>query len=184
MASAFPFVAARRGAAGRLLHGALAIITDRTSFYRCRPVCPRPPRIVARPGARCRSFVVPFFSFDVPIRSAMFIAGYPLKAHNTFGFDVRAQLCVQDRTTKRRSRRCACAIARAVGLPRLVLGGGSNVVLTRDFDGCRVAGRIAWPPRVREDDDAFFVEAARARTGMTLWHGPCRKACPGSKTSR
>ncbi len=69
---------------------------------------------------------------------APFVSRFPLKAHNTFGFDVRARLAC--RIEHEEQLAAAMNDPRAAGLPRLVLGGGSNVVLTGDF-GARPARR-------------------------------------------
>jgi UDP-N-acetylmuramate dehydrogenase len=96
--------------------------------------------------------------------SAAFIAGYPLKAHNTFGFDVRAQFAC--RIEREAQLMAAVRDPRALGLPRLVLGGGSNVVLTADFAGLVLLVALRGRQVVREDDDAWYVEAA----GGEPWH--------------
>jgi UDP-N-acetylmuramate dehydrogenase len=96
--------------------------------------------------------------------SAAFIAGYPLKAHNTFGFDVRAQLAC--RIEREEQLMAAVRDPRAAGLPRLVLGGGSNVVLTGDFAGLLLLVALRGRRIVREDDDAWYVEAAAGEP----WH--------------
>lgn len=96
--------------------------------------------------------------------SAAFIAGYPLKAHNTFGFDVRAQVAC--RIEREEQLMAAVRDPRAAGLPRLVLGGGSNVVLTGDFGGLVLLIALRGRRVVREDDDAWYVEAA----GGEPWH--------------
>jgi UDP-N-acetylmuramate dehydrogenase len=96
--------------------------------------------------------------------SAAFIAGYPLKAHNTFGFDVRAQFAC--RIEREEQLMAAVRDPRAAGLPRLVLGGGSNVVLTGHFGGVVLLIALQGRRVVREDDDAWYVEAA----GGEPWH--------------
>ncbi|AJG20858.1 UDP-N-acetylmuramate dehydrogenase [Cupriavidus basilensis] len=63
---------------------------------------------------------------------ADFLEFYPLRRHNTFGFDVRARFAVHVRSEA--DLLAALADPRAQGLPLVVLGGGSNVVLTRDLD--------------------------------------------------
>ena len=68
---------------------------------------------------------------------------------------------------------------RAAGLPRLVLGGGSNVVLTGDFAGWCLLVALRGRRVVREDDDAWYVEAAAGEPGMSLSRGRCRKDWPG-----
>ncbi|MFM0735885.1 UDP-N-acetylmuramate dehydrogenase [Paraburkholderia xenovorans] len=96
--------------------------------------------------------------------SAALIAGYPLKAHNTFGFDVRAQFAC--RIEHESQLLAAVRDPRVAGLPRLVLGGGSNVVLTRDFAGLALLVALRGRKLVREDDDAWYVEAAAGEP----WH--------------
>ncbi|RZF27712.1 UDP-N-acetylmuramate dehydrogenase [Paraburkholderia sp. UYCP14C] len=95
---------------------------------------------------------------------APLIAGYPLKAHNTFGFDVRAQFaCLIEREEQLLA---AVRDPRVASLPRLVLGGGSNVVLTGDFAGLVLLVALRGRRVVREDQDAWYVEAA----GGEPWH--------------
>ncbi len=96
--------------------------------------------------------------------SAAFIAGYPLKAHNTFGFDVRAQFAC--RIEHEAQLMAAVRDPRVTGLPRLVLGGGSNVVLTGDFAGLVLLVALRGRQVVREDDDAWYVQAAAGES----WH--------------
>jgi UDP-N-acetylmuramate dehydrogenase len=96
--------------------------------------------------------------------SAALIAGYPLKAHNTFGFDVRAQFAC--RIEHEAQLMAAVRDPRVAGLPRLVLGGGSNVVLTGDFPGLVLLVALQGRRVVREDADAWYVEAA----GGEPWH--------------
>ncbi|CAB3776907.1 UDP-N-acetylmuramate dehydrogenase [Pararobbsia alpina] len=89
---------------------------------------------------------------------------YSLLTHNTFGFDVRARFA----RTIEDERDVADAFhdTRTASMPRLVLGGGSNVVLTRDFPG------VVWLVGLRgrcilsETTDAWLVEAAAGEN----WH--------------
>ncbi|MDE1183120.1 UDP-N-acetylmuramate dehydrogenase [Paraburkholderia sp.] len=93
-----------------------------------------------------------------------FDAAYPLLAHNTFGFDVRARLACRIESEAQLMQ--AVRDPRAAGLARLVLGGGSNVVLTRDFDGLVLLIALRGRRVVREDDEAWYVEAAAGEN----WH--------------
>jgi UDP-N-acetylmuramate dehydrogenase len=59
---------------------------------------------------------------------------YPLKSHNSFGFDVSARCFIRARSVQeilqlRDDKDFA-------GGQRLVVGGGSNLLFTSDFDGC------------------------------------------------
>ncbi|MBV8628014.1 MAG: FAD-binding protein, partial [Paraburkholderia sp.] len=92
------------------------------------------------------------------------LSSFPLKAHNTFGFDVRAHLAC--RIEDEAQLMAALDDPRVAGLPRLVLGGGSNVVLTRGFDGLVLLIGLRGRRLAREDADAWYVEAAAGEN----WH--------------
>jgi len=99
-----------------------------------------------------------------PSDSAPFIADYPLQAHNTFGFDVRAKFACRIESVDQLF--AAVRDPRAAGLARLVLGGGSNVVLTRDFAGLVLLVALRGRRVVHQDDEAWYVEAAAGEN----WH--------------
>jgi UDP-N-acetylmuramate dehydrogenase len=97
--------------------------------------------------------------------SIAFKSDYSLREHNSFGFDVRARLACRIETAEQFA--LAARDARARGLPRLVLGGGSNIVFTGDFDGLVMLVALSGKRIVRTDDDAWYVEAAAGEN----WHG-------------
>jgi UDP-N-acetylmuramate dehydrogenase len=96
--------------------------------------------------------------------SVWFADGYALRAHNTFGFDVRARFACRIESEADLTE--AVRDPRASGLPKLVLGGGSNIVLTRDYDGLVLLVALRGRRTVREDADAWYVEAAAGEN----WH--------------
>lgn len=61
------------------------------------------------------------------------IRDYSLLGHNTFGIDAKCSRFLEyaDETEARQ----VAAIVRDAGLPYLIVGGGSNLLLTRDFEG-------------------------------------------------
>jgi len=69
----------------------------------------------------------PYINFSVIKENAS------LKTHNTFGIDAKARYLATITTLE--ELRGALADPRVQGLPRLVIGGGSNLLLTRDFPG-------------------------------------------------
>ncbi|WP_277187113.1 UDP-N-acetylmuramate dehydrogenase [Caballeronia sp. BR00000012568055] len=94
----------------------------------------------------------------------MLLADYSLLRHNTFGFDARARYAMRIDSVE-----AACALARderIAGMLQLVLGGGSNIVLTRDFDGVALIVDIAGKRVIGEDGDAWLVEAGAGEN----WH--------------
>ncbi len=50
--------------------------------------------------------------------------------------------------------------------PLLVLGGGSNVLLTKDFDGLVARNEMRGIRLLREDEDYYYVESAAGEN----WH--------------
>ena len=68
------------------------------------------------------------------------IRDYSLLGHNTFGIDAKCSRFLEyaDETEARQ----VAAIVRDAGLPYLIVGGGSNLLLTRDFEGIVVHSAI------------------------------------------
>lgn len=97
--------------------------------------------------------------------SFVLVPDYSLRAHNTFGFDARARWFCRIEAAEQFA--AVLHDPRVAGLPHLVLGGGSNVVLTRDFDGVAMLVALAGKRVAREDDEAWYVEAAAGEN----WHG-------------
>ncbi|WP_343586328.1 UDP-N-acetylmuramate dehydrogenase [Herbaspirillum sp.] len=98
--------------------------------------------------------------FPIPVQR-----DFSLRALNTFGIDARAQayLAVDAADTLRAVR----ANVELAALPRLVLGGGSNLLLTRDFAGLVLHMRGRGIAVVGEDDEFTYVRAAAGEN----WHG-------------
>jgi len=98
-------------------------------------------------------------SVDLPIQY-----GFPLRAFNTFGIDARAHAYLRvdspDRLAAVRADR------RLAGLPRLVLGGGSNLLLTGDFPGLVLHMASSGVEVTGADADTVHVRAAAGEN----WH--------------
>ncbi|AMM14785.1 UDP-N-acetylenolpyruvoylglucosamine reductase [Burkholderia sp. PAMC 28687] len=92
------------------------------------------------------------------------LSDYPLLAHNTFGFDVRARLAL--RLTEEAQIAALAHDKRLKDRARLILGGGSNVVLTKDFDGVALLMELRGRHVIDQDGEAVYVEAA----GGENWH--------------
>ncbi|KMZ13501.1 UDP-N-acetylenolpyruvoylglucosamine reductase [Candidatus Burkholderia humilis] len=96
--------------------------------------------------------------------SLQLLTDFSLLPRNTFGFNVRARYAMRIDSVD-----AAVSLAndaRIADVPQLVLGGGSNIVLTRDFDGVALIVGIAGKRVIAEDDDAWFVEAGAGGN----WH--------------
>jgi UDP-N-acetylmuramate dehydrogenase len=91
-------------------------------------------------------------------------SGFSLRHHNTFGIDARAHrfldIASKEMLLEVNSEPDLCV------LPRLILGGGSNLVLTGDFPGLVLHMCIKGMEKVGEDADAIHVRAAAGEN----WH--------------
>jgi len=87
-----------------------------------------------------------------------------LKAFNSFGVEVRARLLVQAHTDQQ--VREALALGEQRQLPLLVIGGGSNLLLTRDVEAL-VLHMASRGRRILADDGARVLVEAEAGE---LWH--------------
>lgn len=83
---------------------------------------------------------------------------FPLKDHNSFGLDVRAKAFVRVRSLED----LLAAVDLAMGsYPKFaVLGGGSNVLFTGDFDGLVIQMGLKGVRIVRQDERSVWIEAA------------------------
>ena len=87
-----------------------------------------------------------------------------LDARNTFGVAARAPMLVEVSDTSALAELFGYAMLRDG--PVLVLGGGSNLVLSDDFDGLVLHMSIPGRALVAEDADAWYVRAGAGEH----WH--------------
>ncbi|SOY49628.1 UDP-N-acetylmuramate dehydrogenase [Cupriavidus taiwanensis] len=104
---------------------------------------------------------------------------YPLRRHNTFGFDARARFAVHVRSEADLS--AALADPRAEGLPLVVLGGGSNVVLTGDLDALVLLMEIPGyqVEATSEGGDAWLVTVGAGENWNVLVNRTIADGMPG-----
>ena len=89
---------------------------------------------------------------------------FSLRKHNTFGVEASAHAYLPITSTDMLV--AVKSDAALAVLPRLVLGGGSNILLTRDFPGLVLHMETRGMAIVGEDDDATYVRAAAGEN----WH--------------
>lgn len=89
---------------------------------------------------------------------------FSLRTLNTFGIDAKAHAYVQ--VSSADILHAIRSDAPLAGLPRLVLGGGSNLLLTGDFAGLVLHMCTQGVDVVDEDADAVYVKAAAGEN----WH--------------
>ena len=104
------------------------------------------------------------------------LRNYSLRAHNTFGIDARCRRFVEY-TSVEEARSIACSLSVA-DRPLLIVGGGSNLLLTGDFPGTVIHSAIQGLS-VRIEGDEVYVRAGSgmewdvvvARCVSNGWHG-------------
>ena len=96
--------------------------------------------------------------------SLLLARNFALQPLNTFGIDARALVYL--RVTSSEQLAAALAEPQLADLPRLVLGGGSNIVLTRDFPGLVLHMCIEGRAIVGEAGQCTLVRAAAGEN----WH--------------
>jgi UDP-N-acetylmuramate dehydrogenase len=100
-----------------------------------------------------------------------------LRGLNSFGVEARARwFC---RVSSSDELAALAADPRVAGLPRLVLGGGSNLLLTRDFEGLVIKVEV---PGLRELGEAGKARHVEVGAGEN-WHATVERllamGCPG-----
>ena len=88
----------------------------------------------------------------------------PLRSYNSFGIVARAHTLV--RVASEADVLALRDDAALAGLPKFVLGGGSNIVLTGDVKPLVLKVEVPGKRLVEETDKAWIVEAGAGET----WH--------------
>ena len=99
------------------------------------------------------------------MRAMQIQENYALNAYNSFGVASVARYF----TELRDSEDCEALVqwrANQPDIPLLLIGGGSNMLFQSDFNGLAVAVRLQGRDCIREDDEAWYVQAA----GGENWH--------------
>jgi UDP-N-acetylmuramate dehydrogenase len=87
---------------------------------------------------------------------------YSLKPYNTFGIDVRAKHFASFSTIQE----LKASVANNTHDALLILGGGSNMLFTEDFDGLVLRNEIKGIEVVNEDPNTIYVKAGAGE----VWH--------------
>lgn len=94
----------------------------------------------------------------------LFLPDFNLKNYNTLGVSARARFYVS--VTNEQELREALLFAAQENLPLLVLGGGSNIVLSDNFPGLALHMRIQGKTLVSENDEYVWLQVAAGDN----WH--------------
>ncbi|WP_143305390.1 UDP-N-acetylmuramate dehydrogenase [Chitinophaga vietnamensis] len=89
----------------------------------------------------------------------------PLQPYNTFGIAATARYFASFSHVE--DLQALLADTRASSLPHMILGGGSNILLTQDYNGIILKNEIKGITTIREDNDYVYVKAGAGEN----WHG-------------
>ncbi|MEW6468983.1 MAG: UDP-N-acetylmuramate dehydrogenase [Bacteroidota bacterium] len=92
------------------------------------------------------------------------IENCPLRKLNTFGIDAKARFLVDLNSTEEIKELLSTPQFRS--MRKMVLGGGSNVLFTRDFDGAILKNNLKGIELIREDSEHWYLKAAAGEN----WH--------------
>ena len=87
-----------------------------------------------------------------------------LKPYNTFGIDVSAEQFVEVKTVE--EVQVLCTTFNLYERKKLVIGGGSNILLTKNFDGMVIKMNLTGMDIIKEDEDHAWVKAMSGE----MWH--------------
>src|SRR5689334_4264199 len=87
-----------------------------------------------------------------------------LKELNTFGIHAHAKYFCEVHSVE--ELRGLLNDEKLKNLPRLILGGGSNILFTQDFDGLVIANRLKGITVIDESEDNVWIKAASGE----VWH--------------
>jgi UDP-N-acetylmuramate dehydrogenase len=88
----------------------------------------------------------------------------PLKPYNTFGIDVIAKAFAIFSSVNELEEGMNYSLSSTNST--LILGGGSNILFTKDFDGLVLKNELKGIAVVKEDEDHFYIKAAAGEN----WH--------------
>lgn len=87
-----------------------------------------------------------------------------LKPYHTFGIDVKAKYFVEVRDME--DVKNALAFQKEQNLQLLILGGGSNLLFTKDFEGMVMKVALKGIEKIEEDENAVWLKVAAGEN----WH--------------
>ncbi len=89
---------------------------------------------------------------------------YSLKKLNSFHIDASAKYFVEVTSLKEIQTILSSTIFRTT--PKLILGGGSNLLFTKDFDGIVIKNNLSGISIIKEDEECYYLKAGAGE----VWH--------------
>ncbi len=89
---------------------------------------------------------------------------FSLKNLNTFGIDVKARFFADIKSEDQLG--LILSDNKFMDVPKIILGGGSNILFIQDFDGVVIKNSISGITIIQEDADSIFIKAGAGE----IWH--------------
>jgi len=89
---------------------------------------------------------------------------FSLKSYNTFGIDVQSALFVE--IIEREMLKEVIHSSKLKNIRKLILGGGSNILFTKNFDGLVIKNSLYGIEVLKDDEDNVLVKAGAGE----VWH--------------
>lgn len=106
-----------------------------------------------------------FPNFQISTLAALTIVqNHSLKPYNTFGLEAIARYFVEVTTVAQLQE--VLQQEELKGLPRFILGGGSNILLTKDFEGLVIKNSIKGIELLKEDEKHVWLKVGSGE----VWH--------------
>ena len=94
---------------------------------------------------------------------------FSLKPYNTFGIDAKATYFAKISTKDELFELYDSSFPNTTSSP-LIIGGGSNILLTQNYKGLVIKNEITGIEVVNEDEKNVFVRSAAEKTGTVLFY--------------
>src|SRR4030065_1327906 len=91
---------------------------------------------------------------------------YSLKKHNTFGLDISCRYCAEVKNENEIKQ--ILTEGQFKNLPKLIIGGGSNILFTKNFNGLVINQTSNKISISSEDDEHAFVSAGAGGIGREV----------------
>jgi len=92
------------------------------------------------------------------------LENFSLKSYNTFGIDAKARYFLRFRSADQLQE--ALASTHNPQTSTLILGGGSNILFTKNFDGVVLKNEVEGIEKIKEDEDFIYIKCGAGEN----WH--------------
>jgi len=89
-----------------------------------------------------------------------------IRPYNTFGLEAKARFFAGFRSIADLQEILKAGLSSGHGIPQMILGGGSNILFTSDYNGIVLKNEISGIEKIKEDDDHVYLKVGAGEN----WH--------------